>query len=318
MNEPIDSRQLHIFLVLARKGSLKAAAAELFLTNSAISHSVTNLEASLGVQLFHRSGKGLVLTDKGEFLLRKSRPIVAQMNNLRQDLAGENPDDRGSLRVVAGSNFVQHLMPSLVAEFNECFSKPQLTVRALERDQRIPLLREQNADVAIMEDPPEDGPEFTYTRLFDDELKLVLHASHPLARLEVIPLRSLAGMTLLVTRIQSYSVQSFLNQIRRRGFDVRECVESGGAAAIMEMVKLGQGMTLQSSWLLARLPPSPALVVRPMDNLRMTLSWAYVRPRWNQPTLADRTLLRLCQRLSRELSGPPSRLPDPLHAPIAS
>jgi DNA-binding transcriptional LysR family regulator len=74
VNDPIDSRQLQIFLCLAGKGNLKSAAAELFLTSSAISHSISNLEASLGVSLFYRSGKGLVLTPKAEFLYRKEIP----------------------------------------------------------------------------------------------------------------------------------------------------------------------------------------------------------------------------------------------------
>lgn len=301
MIEPIDSRQLHVFMVLARKGGLKAAAAELCLTASAISHSIANLESNLRVQLFHRSGRGLVLTEKGKYLLENSGPIVAQMADLRQRLTDEHLVDGGPLKVAVGHSFLQCFMPGLVAEFNECFSKPQITVWAIERDQRLQALRKQEIDVAIMTDPPEEAPEFICTPLFEDELKLVLPASHALARFATVPMRSLGGSTLLVRQRQARTVQACLAQIRREGFEVKECVESGGVGGILEMVKLGQGFALQPDWILDRVARPAGLAIRPIENLNLTRTWAHVRLQWKRPNLADRTLLRLCQRMAANL-----------------
>lgn len=296
MNDPIDSRKLQIFLCLAQKGSLKAAAPELCLTNSAVSHAITSLESNLGVQLFHRSGKGLVLTERGEFLYRKAIPLVARMNNIRTELIGENPDDRITLRIASGFNFLGCVIPDVVREFNECFPRANLSIRAAERDTSLQLLRDREVDAAIMVEPPEDGPEFTYHKLFDDEPRLVMNARNPLAPLEVVPLRNLAMKTLLVSRHDSHTIRTVQQQMSRKGIEFREIVAVGGATAICEMVKLGQGVALLPDWVVKHVAPSPLLVTRPIDGLRLTRTWAFVCANWTMPTLAMRTFRRLSQQ----------------------
>lgn len=296
VNDPIDSRQLQVFLCLANKGSLKAAGAELFLTSSAISHSITNLETNLGVQLFHRSGKGLLLTDNGRHLVKESIGILARMQSLRRALAGEDSNETGSLQIAAGHNFVCRFMPDVAREFQECFSRMKFQVRASDRDACLELLRTQEIHAAILVDPPDDGPEFVYTRLFDDELRLVLPARNPLAKLEVVPVSSLGGKTLVVTRRQSYTVRSTLERIRGAGVELRDCIEVGAAGTVIEMVKAGLGIGLLPDWVAPQEEESPTVAVRSVGDLKLRRVWGYVRPRWSRPGLADRTLLRICQQ----------------------
>ncbi len=294
VNDPIDSRQLQIFLCLATKGSLKAAAAELFLTSSAISHSITNLEASLGVPLFHRSGKGLVLTPKGEFLRRKSIPLIAQMNNIRSALTGDSLADRASLRVAAGYNFLTYKAPDIVREFNECFPRGSLTIRAAERDKCLKLLLDREVDAVVLVDPPEDGPDFSYTRLFEDELMLLMHCRNPLAGLEIVSVADLNNKSLVVSRLQSYTTNHIVEQAKRKGVVFRECFEVGNTAAIYEMVKMGQGLALLPNWIVKLEEPSSLVVARPVSGIRLSRTWAYVEPTWKVPNLAGRTFKRLC------------------------
>jgi LysR family transcriptional regulator for metE and metH len=309
VNDPIDSRQLQIFLCLATKGSLKAAAAELFLTSSAISHSITNLEASLGVSLFHRSGKGLMLTPKGEFLRRKSIPLIAQMNNIRSALTGDSLADRASLRIAAGYNFLTYRAPDIVREFNECFPRGSLTIRGAEREKCLKLLLDRDVDAVILVDPPEDGPDFSYTRLFEDELKLLMHTRNPLAGLEMVPIADLNNKSLVVSRLQSYTTTTIVEQARRKGVAFRECFEVGNTAAIYEMVKTGQGIALLPDWILKLEEPSPLVVARSVSGIRLTRTWAYVEPTWKTPNLAGRTFKRLCIQSARgrDQIGEPGR-----------
>jgi LysR family transcriptional regulator for metE and metH len=306
VNDPIDSRKLQIFLCLARKGSLKAAAPELSLTNSAVSHAITSLESDLGVQLFHRSGKGLVLTERGEFLYRKAIPVVARMNTIRSELAGENLEDRGTLRIAAAFSFVGSVIPDVVREFNECFPRGQVSIRAAERDVALDLLRTREADAAILVEPPEDGPEFTYQKLFDDEPRLLLPSRNALAALEVVPLRNLAQKTLLVARAQSHTIKTLQAQMARKGVEFRECVEVGSISALCEMVKLGQGVGLAPDWVVRHFSSSPLLVTRPIEGLRLTRTWAFVSAKWSAPNLASRTFLRLCQQAVTGLTAEPA------------
>jgi LysR family transcriptional regulator for metE and metH len=253
------------------------------------------------VQLFHRSGKGLVLTEKGEFLYRKALPLLAQMNGIRAALTGERPADRGELRVAAGFSFVRHLIPDIVREFNECFPRWSLSVRAAERETALDLVRDRFVDLAVLVDPPADGPEFTYERLFEDELRVLVHARNPLASLEVVPLRSLSGKTLVVSRSQSHTLRQLQQEMRRRGLEFKECLEVGGTAAVCEMVKLGQGLALLPDWVVQAESASASLACRAIAEIRPRRVWAVVTATGSPASHSARTFVRLCHMATRSL-----------------
>jgi DNA-binding transcriptional LysR family regulator len=301
-SDPLDSRQLQIFMSVASKGSLKAAAAELFVTSSAISHSVAKLEETLGVQLFYRSSKGLVLTAKGELLYRKALPLVAQMKRIETMIKGDELLERGGLRVAAGFNFVSYLASAVVGEYNECFPRGGLRLWAAEREEALRLLADGRAEAAVLVNPPDEDADLTFSRLFSDELRLLVNTAHPLAGLEQIPLRSLASQTLIVSRLQSYTARSVLARIRRLGVDFRECIEVGNTEAMFQMVRLGQGLGLVPEWIFQHERRPPNLVLRSIHDLNFCRTWALVRPRWSTPDARGRTFFRLCQQVTAGLA----------------
>jgi LysR family transcriptional regulator for metE and metH len=82
----------------------------------------------------------------------------------------------------------------------------------------------------------------------------------------------------------------------RKGIEFRECVAVGSTSAICELVKLGQGVALLPDWVVYHVAPSPLLTTRPIQDLRLTRTWAFVSANWTLPGLPMRTFLRLCQR----------------------
>ena len=80
MTHPIDSRQLRAFAALARTGSFTLAAKEMFLSQSAVSHSMKALETDVGCRLFDRVGKKVLLTQAGEALLHHTEKILQEMS----------------------------------------------------------------------------------------------------------------------------------------------------------------------------------------------------------------------------------------------
>ena len=78
MHDLLDSKQLRTFVSLARTGSFTATAKEVFITQSAVSHSMRALETELGCRLLNRVGKRTTLTLEGEQLLRHAEKIIAE------------------------------------------------------------------------------------------------------------------------------------------------------------------------------------------------------------------------------------------------
>ena len=302
MTDPIDSRQLNIFLSLARKGSLRGAAAELFLTSSAISHSVRSLETSLATKLFHRPGKFLELTEKGQFLLKEGSAILDTMDKVRRQLIGDIATTRTPLRVAIGFNFLTHLLPDVVREWQECFPHALIVARAAERDSCLKLVTENEVDMAVLVDPPED-PAFTVQPLFEDELRVVVAAGNAVANSESVSLRSLHGKTLLVSRMQSHTTKMVLSEMRRNRFSFHDCIELGSTEAIHEMVKVGEGIALQPEWVTRRRAEDKGIVSRPLSQARIIRQWALVYRADKQSNVMERTFLRLCRRVAENVSG---------------
>ena len=101
MKPPIDSRQLYAFVILARTGSFTQTARELFLTQSAVSHSIKSLETDMGCRLFDRVGKTVMLTQAGEQLLPHADRILREMDVARGGMTGLRQWGFGRLRVGA-------------------------------------------------------------------------------------------------------------------------------------------------------------------------------------------------------------------------
>ncbi|MCC5022333.1 MAG: LysR family transcriptional regulator [Candidatus Synoicihabitans palmerolidicus] len=242
MNDPIDSRQLQIFLRLAAEGSLKTAAAQLFLTTSAIPSRIW--KQIWGVKLFHRSGRGLVLTPRGEFLARKGGPALAQLCALRRQLADETVNERTPFRVAAGHSYVSGLLLEVTSEFLDCFQRVTLHVQAAEREECLRLVRGHEVEGAIVVDPPPDDSECIVSKLFSDRLLLTMNARHPLSALERVPSRQLNEQILIVSRASSYTNRTLQDQITRHGVKFRDVMEVGSVSGVIEMVRTGVGVAV--------------------------------------------------------------------------
>src|SRR5215471_15619092 len=106
--------QLHSFVLVARHGSVKAAAAELEVTEAAVSVAVTTLRKELGDDLFVRSGRGIALTDGGRKLAALAEEILALAEQARRSVP-ETPGQPRQLHVAATNIVAEHIGPFIDA-----------------------------------------------------------------------------------------------------------------------------------------------------------------------------------------------------------
>src|SRR5437762_4736692 len=110
MSLPLDSRQLRAFVTLARTGSFTLAARELFLSQSAVSHSMKALEQDVGCRLLDRVGKKVLLTQAGEQLLHHAQKILTEMGEARESLQQLGKWGRTRLRIGSSPTACQHIV----------------------------------------------------------------------------------------------------------------------------------------------------------------------------------------------------------------
>ncbi len=140
------SDELQVFVSVIESGSISAAAEQIGQTPSAISRTLSRLEAKLETTLINRTTRRMDLTEEGKYFLEQARQILAQMEDLEERLTLRHQTPAGRLRINAASPFMLHSVVPYVAEFRQRYPEIQLELNS--NDLIIDLL-EQSTDVAI-------------------------------------------------------------------------------------------------------------------------------------------------------------------------
>ena len=148
-----DWNQVRAFLATAEEGSLSAAARALGLTQPTLGRQVTALEEDLGVPLFERAGKSLVLTPSGRLLAEHVREMGAAAERLSLAASGQVHAVEGTVRITATEMMSVYLLPEIVAEIRQ--EHPALVIDVVATNE-VSDLRRREADIAIRNAEPTD------------------------------------------------------------------------------------------------------------------------------------------------------------------
>lgn len=140
------SDELQVFVSVIECGSISAAAEQGGQTPSAISRTLSRLEAKLGTTLINRTTRRMDLTEEGRFFFERAKSILEQMDDLEDHLSRHHQTPSGRLRINAALPFMLHAIVPWVGEFRALYPQIQLELNAC--DLIIDLL-EQSTDVAI-------------------------------------------------------------------------------------------------------------------------------------------------------------------------
>ena len=149
MSEILDSRQLRTFVSLARTGSFTVTAKEVFITQSAVSHSMRSLEDELGCRLLNRVGKKTTLTLEGEHLLQHATKILSDMNAAREKIEKLGRWGETRLRIGATLSACQHLLPGVLREFKKSHPKCRVSLETGDSIALAEAVREQRIYLAL-------------------------------------------------------------------------------------------------------------------------------------------------------------------------
>ena len=240
----IDLNKLGTFLAVVEARGVTAAARQLGRTPSAVSQSVSQLEASLGCKLFDRVGKELVLTRGGRTLSDGARGYQALLERTLGELAGEAPVVSGSIRLGLFLGFPRAKSRDLLLTFAERHPLASLRVVYAPQHDLEARLRKNQLDF-VLSFRPQQGADLVSTRLFDQELVLVTSPAFfprgfSLAALERTPIVDYYQSDPLIGRwlAHHYPGRSAAPRVRFWAATtdlVLELVESGGGAGVLPL-----------------------------------------------------------------------------------
>ncbi|UCM91186.1 LysR family transcriptional regulator [Streptomyces marincola] len=269
----MDARQLEYFLAVVEHGGFGRAAAALHIAQPSLSQAIAHLEADLGVPLFHRVGRGVVLSEAGAELLGPSRQVLRDLAAVRDTAAALTGLARGAVEVAC--------MPSpgvepLATLIRRCARRyPELTVvarAAFTPDEVVRMVRTGASELGLLgSDAPVDAPGLDVLPL--EEQPFVVVAAPGGAFRDGVPVApgDLAGQRLVVSRPGSLMRRIVDDIVDGRGARIAAVVDH--RTSLLPLVLSGTGIAvLPSAWApLARRCGAVAAPVTPTALLRVAL-----------------------------------------------
>ncbi|MHA0915429.1 LysR family transcriptional regulator [Kosakonia cowanii] len=140
---------------VAEQRSFSRAADMLGLKRSSLSHTIKGLETSLGVQLFLRTTRSVALTDAGEMLMARLSPLLAEMDELLNDVSASAQQPYGTLRISASDTAIGLLLETVLPDFIQ--QKPGIEIDLVAQGQLVDIVEQGfDAGIRLVEDVPGD------------------------------------------------------------------------------------------------------------------------------------------------------------------
>jgi DNA-binding transcriptional LysR family regulator len=291
----METRLLKMFCAVAESGSLAAAASELHLTPSAISHGIKSLETEVGCRLFERAGRRVLLNQAGEQLLQQVRPPLAALAAAGEALKKLGKWGKGRLRLGASAPVCAHILPGVIRELKKANPDMEFRVESGDTPELMEWIRNSKLDLAIGVAP--DRQAGLETRpLFRDELMFVLAPSHPWAAGRPITREELRKQPLIMYRNSSITAGRTKEFFQELDLAPNVMMEIGSIEAIKELVKLNLGVSILAPWTADRELSQGSLKMLPLGPRRLTRSWVIVSLAGRRLTLAEESFCKLCRR----------------------
>ncbi|PCJ99912.1 MAG: LysR family transcriptional regulator [Zetaproteobacteria bacterium] len=150
----MDWDKLRVFKAVAEAGSFTHAGEKLNLSQSAISRQISTLEGSLGLPLFHRHARGLVLTEQGDILLQTTNDVFNRLQQVQTRLSDSRTLPEGSLKISTVEFIASTWLAPQIGKFHEEFPNIQVTMLL---DDRVVDLAKREADVALRLQPADNS-----------------------------------------------------------------------------------------------------------------------------------------------------------------
>ncbi|MEM7014783.1 MAG: LysR family transcriptional regulator [Verrucomicrobiota bacterium] len=300
--EVLDTRQLRSFAMLAETGSFTAAAEKLFLTQSAVSHSIKSLESQLEAVLFERAGKRISLTPAGEQLLGHAHSILSRMEQAAHDVAAISRQGYGRIRIGAAQTACQYILPAVMREFRECFPNCEVSISPGDTAELLEMLENGQIDLAFSI-RMRKGDHFEFRPLFDDELAYAYSPMHPWAKVKELNASHFRRVQFIVYAKQSFTARLVETYFQKIGWPMPAYLELGAMEAIKEFAKIGMGVGIIAPWVAKKEIEGGSLVIRPLapkeDAIEVRREWGMFALRNRQLSMAEETLIGLCESVCR-------------------
>ena len=233
-------RHLEIFKTVVETSSFTKAAEKLFITQSAVSHAIHDLEEMTEAPLFDRLGRKVRITRTGELLLQEAEPILSASKTLRSRL--HTLEKAAPIHVACNITIANFYLPALLQTFAKAYPQISVTVDVIPAASAIKSLQSGKADLAFIEGAMPREP-FSSKEIGVYHLKAVCSPDYPLEQ-TTLSLPALCRERLLLREPGSAIRDTLDSQLYLAGCTARPSWCSVNDSALLAAAKAGMGIAI--------------------------------------------------------------------------
>lgn len=260
-------------MTVVAEGGFSKAAERVFRTQPAVSIAIRRLEEEIGTPLFERSQKAPVLTDAGELFYDYAQRILA----LREQALGVVGElrslKRGRVRIGANESTSLYLLPHLILEYRDRYPNVMVEIFRHVSDRLPREVLDRNVDFALLAYEPVDSALESFPVL-RDELVLIVHPVHPLAKRESLKVEELGGESFLAHNVKTGSRYKVTETFAQHHTPLNITLELATIETIKRFVQLRIGVAFVPRMCVEEELDRGTLVAVPVEEL------TYVRTLW--------------------------------------
>lgn len=301
-------RQLKVFITVAQAKSFSRAGEIIGLSQSAVSHSVKELELQTGVRLLDRTTREVVLTEAGQQLASRLDRLLDELHSTLREAGRVGTQLSGLVRVAASQTISAHLIPQCIASSNQRYPHIDFVLHDRPQQWVLESIRQGEVDFGIVIDPGVVG-DLQCESVLSEPFLLLCGMNHPLSQLPHVPWQALQGERLVLQDYASGSRPLIDTALMRHGIEAKIVQEIGHPATLFPMVEAGIGISVLPALALP-LPQGNQLCVKrltPVVERQLML----VRRKNRSLSAAAQALWEVVREQAQVLTA--ARVDDPLY-----
>ena len=266
----ITLRQLEIFIAVAETAQVTKASKKLFVTQSAVSMALAELENQLGGSLFDRHGRSLLLNARGRYLLPLAKDITTQVSNVETIMSERNDKLAGHIEVIASLSLGNYILPYLIGAFKRIHPRVHINMLVYNTQYAERMVVDGAMDIGFVEGKV-TNEDIVIRPWFKDELVVLAGPSDPLAHNKFFDVKSDLKNSKWIMREQgSGTAAIFLERMKDYIDDIHIVMEMGHPEAVKRAVESGVGIACLSSLTICREVENGWLKSLNVDGIDMT------------------------------------------------
>ncbi len=277
----LEVKHLRMIRSIAETGNMTRAAERLFLTQSALSQQLRDIEGKLKVDLFHRTPRKMILTAAGKKLIDTAGHVIDALEDAELDIAKQVSGDRGELKVGTQCIFCYKWLPRVMKTFQEKF--PNIEFEIGTSEDPFQDLETRRYDLVITVGPPVDST-YSFSPLFKDQLICILPQSHALSTRPYIRLEDFRDLD-LISHAEKAKNRFYQNMLRPNAIEPKRLMTVGQSQAIIELVASGFGISVFPRWAVRTAIGQIPIVARPITAKGVPVTWYAVSLRNGKPPI---------------------------------